>query len=361
MEINLFNKIEELEKKGLFLKAINLIDNNLNNLKKYDQPYYKNKKSNLLQNHNEFYHTKVGEALFPVINETNNQNFLAKIKLLKDETLDQDNTSLEKIKNSIKIAFNKYLNNSKIFIKNYLRFFEWNLPNYSITVYNKDGTINIKNISGNSYELALAAAYISLFLNIPIKQNIVFSGVLLDDNINIVDYIEEKYNLVKNVFLDNFTFVCNSTINEHIKKIENISALFDFSFEGSPYEKLLENKDNIDNYFSLNFSKRTFLNSKGANIEFDIAEFKHNNLKQSYIQDVFNYLGDIRKIMEKDYCKNLIISGIKPNYFLSFLIIPLFNHIKSTLAIKNSQLQNDKEAVVVLAKDPSIFSTGDLI
>ncbi len=360
-EIELYNKIEELEKKGYYLRAISLIDNNFVKIKNFEKPFFEIKKNSLSQNHNTYYHTDIGEALFPVINESTNENFLAKIKLVKEESIN-DNILLEKIKDSIKKAFNLYLNEPNIFKKNHLRFFEWNLPDYSVTVFNQDKNINIKDISGSSYELALTAAYISIFLDIPIKQNIVFSGVVQNENIKEVDYIERKFNLIKDIFIKDFTFVCNSEL-PNTQKTTKIKELFDFAFEDSIYDKLYNNKNKIDNYFALNFIQKTFENSKKAKIDFYVADFQHSNLNQNYIKETFNYLNTIRELIQNNntYCKNLIISGIRPNYYLGYLIIPLFNHIKNTLALTNTQLPNDKYAVIILSKNSNDFSLGDLI
>lgn len=363
-EKQLFSEVKNLEAKGFLLNAVSLIDKNINQLNCNSFSYWEGKKEELKTKYNEYYSLNIGEALFPVIDESNGNSFLAIIKLTENDSTDNNNSVIQKhVQLQIIKALNEYLKEN--FDDNYIRIFDWKLPDYNITILKYRSPIDYSSIKGKSYELALSIAYISKLLEIPVKDKCVFSGVLSEGRIGEVDYLEQKNELSKNVFGNDFSFCCNS--NHKIINYNNVKILkdlFDKVFETEIIEVIKNKKNQLGEYISLEFRDvQIKKDEEDIGYNFVLAEFEHDTLNPNNNKEIFSYLTDIRAIIKKNnkLNKNLIISGIKPNYLLGYFIIPLFNYITNTLSLKNAQLPNNKSAVVIISKNNDVFFEGELI
>jgi len=363
-ERQLFTEVKDLETKGFLLKAISLIDDSLKQLKSNSKVFWINKREELKRRNDEYYSLNTGETLFPVIDESNEDSFLAVIKLTDCESYINENANILKpIKEKIINALKGYLIDN--FDKSFLRIFDWNLPDYNVSILKNRTRIDIAEIKGKSYELAVAIAYISKLLEIPVKDRVVFSGVLLEEKIGEVDYINNKIELTKNVFYDkNFKFICNTTNNGlNILSVKYLKNIFDDVFETNLIQEIKNKRATLGEFICLEFKNIIVEKTENAKYDFVLAEFDHDKLSNDYNKEIFAYLNEIRNIIKNsdNLNKNLIVSGIKPNYLLVYFLIPLFNHINNILALKNSQLPNNKTAVVIMSKNNNAFFEREMI
>ncbi len=362
-EKQLFSEVKNLEAKGFLLNAVSLIDKNINQLNRNSLLYWREKNEDLKTKFNEFYTLNIGEALFPVIDESNGNSFLAIIKLTENNSANNYSDIQKHVQSQVIKELNTYLKDN--FNDNYFRIFDWKLPDFNITILKDRRPIDFSSIKGKSYELALSIAYISKLLEIPVQNKYVFSGVLLEGRIGEVDYLEQKNELSKNVLGNDFSFCCNSKfkiINNNNVKI--LKDLFGKVFETKIIGVIKNKKKQLGEYISLEFRDvQIEKNEEDMGYCFVLAEFEHDTLNTNNNKEIFSYLTDIRAIIKNSnkLNQNLIISGIKPNYLLGYFIIPLFNYITNTLSLKNAQLPNNKSAVVIISKNNDVFFEGELI
>lgn len=369
-EKELFAKIESLKKQGFFLKAVSLIDDNLNNLNDHSKIFWSKEISSLKIRHNEFYNTHIGEALFPVVNEATEENFFIKIKLTDDNNDDIISIKLlDHIKENIISTLNSYLNDH--FEGNYLRIFNWNLPNYKILLLKNNNPIDYSEIEGKSFELALFIAYLSKLLTIKVKSNCVFSGIVNNGLIGEVDYVNKKIEITDTAFDGKAIFICNS-LEKHARiKILSKKYLKDTIeeiFDGNIINEIKNRKNTIGEYISCEFKTVTKIkkinDTKDKTCNFVLAKFEHNRLNTEKTKEMFEYLNKIRNILLNDINLRtyLIVSGLKPNFLMCYFILPLFNHIKKVLAIENHLLpDNDKTAVILISNNNPDFIEGEII
>lgn len=346
----------QLKKYGMYKSALNELDKLINNTKEIDERiYHKECKKQIERMISVLRQVEIGEAYFPVVDPKNPKiGGLRVIKVINSgsEVQPKLEKSWNKVKEFITKFLDNYLNEN---IKNVM-VFDWGFDQYSVKIKNEDGDL-LDDVEGESLELSMALALLSLVLEERVNPNLAFTGRVVFENdiyqIGMVNYIQDKTNILQQEydFIENLVVPYKSNKNDGFQiQFSRFDELVKYIYP--ELDALLKN--NISKLGCRKIYARMSVTSTVDNIECQLVKIKQDRVE---LEDWEKYVKFIKNLEDIIWKQDLpvIIDGVVLNFFAPILVECSKNHVKKFLALRNTNFveENGYANAAIVAKTAS--------
>lgn len=364
-------EIKELEKYWNFQTIIAKLEEEKEKSSDPEDIYAINDKLVLYRHYyNQLQNLNFGEAYFPVINAMNlNLSGLRIIKVSNSGGKVQYGlaSSWNNVKKFVANFLNDYLYKE---IKN-IMFFNWGFDDYSVEIKDLNDKIEkIDETKGDSLELAMAVALISLVMQHRVKPIYAFTGrVIYENNIHMignVNHIQQKSNILQReyYFLKNL-IVPIKTDNDNFQiefgKFDDLIKFLFPDFKNIILKLLAE--ENFDNFGK----RKVYANLEKIKtlegIECNLLKINQTNILFDDWEKYAKFLSNLERKIWKDRLP-VIVDGKIISFVVPILTAKSINHVVDFIAVRNvnGDSHNTTNACIVeTAKLNSKYKIGQRI
>ena len=313
---------------------------------------------------------ETGEAFFPAVNTGLNIGAVFTIHISEEKKELFNNVINNGWKNVINLM-TTFLDDEIIKSDNLLTVFDWKFNRFYPSIkklLNLNESLE-EDITGESFQLAMAVALVSQILNIKVDDKFAFSGTLQKQGNKIVigevESIDKKTEVLKRERKNVSRFI-HSSVNNNLDDI--LKEVFGDEYLTDIIENYVKAKTD---YIQLveKISVRIYSQEHKENTAL-LLQFKHYNIPTIGLKKLNAFFERILNKIELNIIESgIILDGIFPN-FATGMITPKFNNkIKKYIALKYAQESppdNLKDkfnngAVIVYRSQKSDFEIGEII
>ncbi|MCK9280187.1 MAG: hypothetical protein M0P71_06175 [Melioribacteraceae bacterium] len=371
---DLLFQIKNNQDAGNFKSAHTICERKLPELTDISDISFKERKiKNLDIFYKDKYSNKIGESFSPAVINSNLMGMIFNISAL--DVLSQDSyipfdiskANKKTIYTVVKNALNHYVEKyaPHIFI------YDWGMENYNFYIRKPLGTGEdynnyIKNISGNSFLLSACVSLFSALIKKSIDKPHIFSAVV-DNSSSLfaIDSFDIKKQIIIDELKDAKLMVVSSKHDD--KKVTKFNDFIEVC------NHILPNLESHikDQILGLGKQKISYSVTEvelvDNNLKTTLVEYNHDAIPLREIKEVNKYFFRNTDIFGKQI-NGVIISGIKPNYYLPTICLHgnVKNGIVNFIASRNTnddiKEENKKCAVVIGVKSSGgTYEVGDII
>ena len=369
-------QIKKLQNSGNFNSAIKICRSQLPDCKEISEiSFLEGKIANLNTFYDEKYSIKIGESLFPAVNNSHSNGMIFNISTFRDSPNDayiSFNISDENRKTIFTIVENA-LNHFIEKFTPHVFIYDWEIEKYSFYFRKPLGAGEnykdyIENITGNSFLLSACVSLFSSLIKNAVNKPYIFSAVVNNSsNLMAIDSFDIKKQIIKNELEDLSLMVVSSlhkddvvtTFNDFINLCKYI-----FNNLESHIKKEIMNLGSQKISYSIFEVELVEKLSETENII--LVEFKHGMIPLDQIKHISKYFFSNSHVFGTQ-ANGVIISGILPNFFMPIICLhgSIKNSIKNFIASRYS-FGDDKEnnlgcAVIIGTSPTSKKEVGDII
>ena len=369
-------QIKKLQNSGNFNSAIKICRSQLPDCKEISEiSFLEGKIANLNTFYDEKYSIKIGESLFPAVNNSHSNGMIFNISTFHTSPNDAYipfNISEE----NRKAIFTVVENALNYFIEKFtphVFIYDWEIEKYNFYIRKPLGTGEnykdyIKNISGNSFLLSACISLFSSLTNKVVNKPYIFSAVVDNSsNLMAIDGFDIKKRIIKDELEDSSLMVVSSFHKDNeVTPVNDFINLCEYIFENleSHIKKEVMNLGSQKISYSIFDVELVESLSKAENIT--LVEFKHGMIPLSQTKQISKYFFSNSHVFGTQ-ANGVIISGILPNFFMPIICLhgSIKNSIKNFIASRYS-FGDDKEnnlgcAVIIGTSPTSKKEVGDII
>jgi len=288
--------------------------------------------------HEEIIPQNVGEALFPVIDK-HNEKYDSVYKLVITNKPEDEFSGREftRAKKNVFEALQQFFNNKIERSDKPIVVFDWGFEKFSAKIKEPFPNFEFTNLVGDSMELAMAVALVSMMINEKIPLEYAFSGSLSlngdDIVIGKVNYLDRKAKAIEREREEVKEFVTYEKYNS----LDNVlRMIFGEDYLDKIIEKYVKTKAK---YISINFRETEgVIEGSDAKVDVEVWEFNDVEFKtsserkrlNSLLEKMFNNRGSIKK--------GIIIDGLRANFTVGIFVANAKNKFSNFLAVRNTQI-----------------------
>jgi len=287
--------------------------------------------------HEEIIPQKHGEAFFPVV-EKHNEKFDSVYKLVitnksKDEYRGRD---FERAEKNVFEVLEQFFNNKIERSEKPTAVFDWGFEKFSAKIKEPFPNFEFTNLVGNSMELAMAVALVSMMINEKIPLEYAFSGSLSlngdDAIIGKVNDLDRKAKAIEREREEVKEFITYEKYNS----LDNVlKMIFGEDYLDKIIEKYVKTQAR---FIFIEFCEAEGI-IEGSNAKVDVEIWKFNFVEfktslerkkfNSLLEKMFNNRGNIKK--------GIIIDGLRANFTVGIFFANAKNKFSNFLAVRNTQ------------------------
>ena len=307
-----------------------------------------------------------GEALFPVVDK-HNEKFDSVYKLvitnkLKEEFRARDFELSEK--NVFKIL-QQFLDNKIEKSDKPIAVFDWGFEKFSAKIKEPFPNFEFTNLVGDSMQLAMAIALVSMMINEKVPLEFAFSGNLsLNGNNVVIGKVNDLDRKAKAIARE------REEVKEFIthEKYSSLDDVLQLIFGEDYLDKIIEKyvKTNAS-YISIKFrNTQGIIEGSNAKVDIEVWEFNDVEFKTSQERKKFNSL--LEKIFtgDKKKDKGIIIDGLRANFTVGIFVANATNKFSNFLAVRNTQIGGingyERASIVIdISRTQHEIEIGDIV